>query len=135
MTIKKVAHHRNGICGTPFTVGIVEEQGETVLIVQFDDKIENTAVFNLDKLSKQIIEFGQNSKRGDYYCDEFKRLVAMEEDADERKRAIELLKTAPENIQDDSALSSDWLKERMCISEDNLDMIFAEDFCRNWNRK
>ena len=81
MTIKKFARHRNGICGTPFTVGIIEEQGETVLIVQFDDKIENTAAFNLDKLSKEIIEFGQNSKRGDYYCDEFKRLVALEENS------------------------------------------------------
>ena len=79
MNIKKYAHHRNGICGTPFTVGIVEEGGETVLIVQFADKIENTAVFNFDKLKKEIIEFGQNSKRGDYYCDEFARLVAMEE--------------------------------------------------------
>ena len=91
LTIKKVAHHRNGVCGDPFDVGIIddhmsEDDGESVypqvtgekLVIQFDT--ENltgndcmTAVLDLELLKQGKIEFMVNSWRGDHYHDEFKK--------------------------------------------------------------
>ena len=41
LTIKKVAHHRNGVCGDPFDVGIIddhmsEDDGESVYLFEGD---------------------------------------------------------------------------------------------------
>lgn len=81
--LENVAFHRNGICGTGFTVGISEchvdgdkTEKRNMLIVQFDPEnsgknLMQTAVLDLDLLKKEIIAFGENSWRGDRFADEF----------------------------------------------------------------
>lgn len=44
-----------------------------------------------------------------------------------RRKAMALLDTAPKEIQEDSALGSEWLKKQMHITEADLDLIYAED--------
>ena len=83
MTQEKMAHHRNGICGNPFSVGIVKkslenQKEQTFLIVQFDENKASTAVFDLDLLKQGIIEFGKNSWRGDQFADEFETLAEID---------------------------------------------------------
>ena len=86
MKIIKVASHRNGICGDPFDVGIIEDNKETgvtkrLLVIQFDENNLSgnncmTAVLDIDLLNDNVIEFGKNSWRGDRYHDEFKKKAA-----------------------------------------------------------
>tara|TARA_R110000787_G_C13221861_1_gene426257 strand:- start:138 stop:506 length:369 start_codon:yes stop_codon:yes gene_type:complete len=83
MKVIKAASHRNGICGDPFDVGIIEDARDTgvpkrMLVIQFDenDLTGNncmTAVLDMDLLNDNVIEFGKNSWRGDNYHDEFKK--------------------------------------------------------------
>ena len=81
--LEKVAYHRNGVCGIGFTVGIAqcELEGYTeqrkMLIVQFSPENGNkdlmmTSVFDLGLLKKDVIEFGENSWRGDRFATEFR---------------------------------------------------------------
>ena len=89
----KIDHHRNGICGNPFSVGIVKkslegQKEQTFLIVQFDQSKESTAVFDLDLLKQGIIEFGKNSWRGDQFADEFENLAEI----DSERKFKELMK-------------------------------------------
>lgn len=69
----KTACHRNGISGAPFYVSIFEEEGRKMLGVRFvGDDIStdiHTAVFDLNLLANGVIEFGENSWRGDNYVD------------------------------------------------------------------
>ena len=68
MKIIKVASHRNGICGDPFDVGIIEDNKETgvtkrLLVIQFDENNLSgnncmTAVLDIDLLNDNVIEFG-----------------------------------------------------------------------------
>ena len=88
MNILKESHHRNGISGAPFKIGIIQDdpesdfiansngsiqvdKGSKKLIIQFEDKA-HCAVLDLELLKKGIIEFGQNSWRGDQYNDVLK---------------------------------------------------------------
>ena len=93
MQPEKISHHRNGVCGNPFSVGIVKkslenQKEQTFLIVQFDQSKESTAVFDLDLLKQGIIEFGKNSWRGDQFADEFEILAEIDSD----RRYKELMK-------------------------------------------
>jgi len=86
MKIIKLAHHRNGICGDPFDVGIIKDNSDSgvtrnMLVIQFDENQLTgnncmTAVLDLDLLKDGVIEFGKNSHRGDHYHDKFKTLAA-----------------------------------------------------------
>ena len=79
ITIEKVEYHRNGVCGEPFFVINFKcvKVGEMVGIVfakynedhnkYFLDMNPKVAVFEREKLGEGIIEFGQNSFRGDHY--------------------------------------------------------------------
>lgn len=82
MNLIKLDHHRNGVSGSPFTVGIVKEQIENkeciLLIIQFDNDELNTAVFDLDMIKNNVIEFGVNSWRGDHYSSKFKIISDIE---------------------------------------------------------
>lgn len=81
--LEKVAFHRNGVCGTGFTIGISKchvdgdpNEKRNMLIVQFDPQncskdLMQTAVLDLDLLKKEIIAFGENSWRGDRFATEF----------------------------------------------------------------
>jgi hypothetical protein len=71
--ILKLATHRNGICGLPFTVAIVKDGKRKMLVVRFDKQADKDtgnvvcAAFDLEKLALFDIEFGSNSWRGDHY--------------------------------------------------------------------
>ncbi len=73
MKIIKQSHHRNGITGSPFKIGIIEDDDKSrKLIIDFDSNNKLNpfiAVLDMDLLSKNIIEFGLNSWRGDLYED------------------------------------------------------------------
>lgn len=76
MKILKYASHRNGCSGRSFGVAIFKSEGKTMLGILFG--VENPteaeqhephcAVFDLNLLKKDIIEFGENSWRGDHYA-------------------------------------------------------------------
>ena len=79
MKLIKSDYHRNGITGVPFTIGIIkDEENNNKLIIQFEDKLEYSAVFDLDLLKQNIIEFGKNSFKSEYYADDFKILTDKE---------------------------------------------------------
>jgi hypothetical protein len=75
----KVAYHRNGVSGEPFHCVIFdkEEGGETtrMLAVRFPDdegkgyQNPRIAIFDVALLYESVIEFGENSFRGDYFVD------------------------------------------------------------------
>lgn len=73
LKIIKQSHHRNGISGSPFKIGIIEDDDKSrKLIIDFDSNNKLNpfiAVLDMDLLSKNIIEFGLNSWRGDLYED------------------------------------------------------------------
>ena len=80
----KQDHHRNGICGASFNVMLFKDtDGATMLGIVFDNKHNSPggycAVFDLDLLSKQVIEFGENSWRGDSYEDALRALLPVYE--------------------------------------------------------
>ena len=87
MNIKplKVAHHRNGVGGEPFHCVIFDntEDGKTnrMLAVRFADDegqgYQNTriAVFDIALLNDSVIEFGQNSFRGDHFADDIDQAI------------------------------------------------------------
>lgn len=65
--VLKQARHRNGIAGEPFTVAIIKDvDGSKKLVVMFEQEA-HTAVFDLALLAEEVIEFGENSWRGDEY--------------------------------------------------------------------
>ena len=73
--------HRNGVSGAPFNIGVmkgeVDGKQRDMLIIQFNDDVEYTAVFDFDKLKKGDYSFGdgKNSWRGDQFGGDFKRAV------------------------------------------------------------
>lgn len=72
MTIKlrRAAYHRNGSIGTPFCVSIfTDEKGRRYLGVTFDAP-GHYAVFDIDLLNQEVIDFGLNSWRGQDFVDE-----------------------------------------------------------------
>lgn len=74
LTINKVSHHRNGVCGVPFTVILFTDNeiggGPMVATISDDDKLA-CHVLNIGELNKGNIEFAcGNSWRGDRYVDE-----------------------------------------------------------------
>jgi hypothetical protein len=77
ITIHEIAHHRNGVAGEPFAVvtftSRLDGPARELVAVLFsnDDKTlyanPRTAVFELDRLARGVIAFGQNSYRGDVF--------------------------------------------------------------------
>lgn len=79
LTINKVSHHRNGICGVPFTVILFTDNeinsGPMVATISDDDKLA-CHVLNINELVKGNIEFANgNSFRGDFYVDKLLELT------------------------------------------------------------
>lgn len=62
--IVKKAYHRNGIAGEGFMVAIANDEDGQKLVIQFREE-GHTAVFDLNLLKNDVIEFGENSFRGD----------------------------------------------------------------------
>ena len=79
MTPIKIDHHRNGVSGQPFYIGIIRDADNSKkLIIQFDDS-RDTAVLDMGLLKKDIIEFGVNSWRGDLYQERFRAMINIHE--------------------------------------------------------
>jgi hypothetical protein len=71
--------HRNGIGGNGFYVFIFKEGKNRMMGVWFPEGENevgyNCAVFDMDLLNQNVIEFGKNSWRGDFYVDTFSAYV------------------------------------------------------------
>ena len=86
MKIRKLihlAHHRNGVSGTPFDVVIFRDtgkEGSVKLGIVFDHP-SCCAILDVDKLAKRDIAFGSNSWRGDHYEQDLRRMIAERETA------------------------------------------------------
>jgi hypothetical protein len=72
-TIVKHEHHRNGVAGYPFHVGLItDEDGTTKVFVHFEEteaeikaygwQNPRTAILDVGLLAKGVIEFGENSE-------------------------------------------------------------------------
>ena len=69
ITIIDIAHHRNGICGAPFTAVLFEDtgpEGSRKIGILFDEPY-HCAVLDIAKLAAGDIAFASNSWRGDQY--------------------------------------------------------------------
>ena len=77
LRIIDIAHHRNGVAGTPFDVVLFTERGRptrTMIGILFDDP-GSCAVLDVAKLAAGDIAFGSNSWRGDHYEPELRTAV------------------------------------------------------------
>ena len=87
----QVAHHRNGVSGTPFHVVLFDchDQGELQHLVgvvfpnntKEDKNFPRTAVFNTEKLSAGDIAFDSNSFRGDRFDADLRSAISTYEDS------------------------------------------------------
>ena len=95
-TIEKRERHRNGVAGYPFHVGIIiDEDGTTKVFVHFEETEEEikangwqnprTAILDVDLLAKGVVEFGENSHRGDYYSHQIEEHIAHEDSESDKK--------------------------------------------------
>jgi hypothetical protein len=69
ITVIEIAHHRNGICGAPFTAVLFEDtgpEGSHKVGILFDEPY-HCAVLDIAKLAAGDIAFASNSWRGDQY--------------------------------------------------------------------
>lgn len=66
LKIIAIAHHRNGVRGTPFDVVLFRERGSRMAGIVFDEP-DYCAVLDVQMLAAGDIAFGSNSWRGDEY--------------------------------------------------------------------
>lgn len=64
--ILDVAHHRNGVSGSPFYVIRFRDGKQEMIGILFDTS-RHVAVFDSKLLAENVIAFAQNSWRGDEY--------------------------------------------------------------------
>lgn len=69
--IINIAHHRNGISGVSFYVVLFDYRKMAIVF----PGTGTTAVLDREMLSRDIIEFGQNSWRGDAYEENLREAV------------------------------------------------------------
>ncbi len=78
LTIIGIAHHRNGVGGTPFDVALFKERGRDgsrKVAILFEEK-GCCAVLDIAMLAAGDIAFGSNSWRGDDYEPHLRDAVA-----------------------------------------------------------
>ena len=83
LTIEKIAYHRNGVAGEPFKAVVFQYEGKKMIGIRFEDGAPDSigfsnprcAVFDLELLAQGVIEFGENSWRGDQFADELDKLL------------------------------------------------------------
>ena len=66
MKIKKIAYHRNGVRGNGFYVAAFTDDGRNMVGIVFDEE-GSVAVLDVDLLASGVIEFYENSWRGDTF--------------------------------------------------------------------
>jgi hypothetical protein len=78
LKIIDTAHHRNGICGAPFSVILFEDsgpEGSRKVAILFDEPY-HCAVLDVARLAAGDIAFGSNSFRGDHYEPHLRAAIA-----------------------------------------------------------
>ena len=86
--IESIAHHRNGIGGYPFHVGILtDDDGSRKVFIHFEETEREreelgmpnprTAILDIALLSKGVVKFGVNSWRGDLYTEGIKEHIKI----------------------------------------------------------
>jgi hypothetical protein len=82
LTLKSIAHHRNGISGEPFYAVLftMKEAGyppRNMVASYFPGERLNCycAVLDVDMLTAGNVTFGENSWRGDRYADQIKTWI------------------------------------------------------------
>lgn len=78
LKIIATAHHRNGICGAPFTAVLFEDtgpEGSRKIGILFDEPY-HCAVLDVAKLAAGDIAFGSNSFRGDHFESQLRAATA-----------------------------------------------------------
>jgi len=94
--IVKHEHHRNGVSGYPFHVGIItDNDGTTKVFVHFEEteaeikaygwQNPRTAILDVGLLAKGVIEFGRNSHRGDHYSDKIEDHISHEDSESDKE--------------------------------------------------
>jgi hypothetical protein len=72
--IEKIAGHRNGISGNAFRVVLFRSDKQNMIGIVFDEP-GNCAVFDVDLLSKKVIEFGENSWRAEHFEADLRKAI------------------------------------------------------------
>ena len=88
LKITDLAHHRNGITGTPFDVVLFEErdpEGSRKVAILFPQR-GHCAVLDVAKLAAGDIAFLSNSWRGDVYEPDLLNALAASYQRDGRRR-------------------------------------------------
>lgn len=82
LTLKSLAHHRNGICGEPFYVVLFTQPDlepecgcRNMVATVFHHSPGRCAVFDVDMLAAGNVTFGENSWRGDHYEDQMRAWI------------------------------------------------------------
>lgn len=83
--VRKVASHRNGVCGKPFSVVTFTSKGNQNMIAILTEDEGECYVLDLDLASQGVIEFGANSWRGDWYETELRKAIALDEERLEKE--------------------------------------------------
>lgn len=81
LTIQKISHHRNGICGEGFHVVLFTDTTDNDLYATVFPDQGCVAVLQVSKLAQGIVEFGYNSWRGDDYEEELREAIRSYEKA------------------------------------------------------
>jgi hypothetical protein len=86
LTIIDFVHHRNGICGAPFTVILFEDdgaEGSRKVAILFEQD-GHCAVLDVDRLAHGDIAFGSNSWRGDRFEPSLRQTICISSTPSER---------------------------------------------------
>lgn len=86
LKIIDLASHRNGICGTPFTVVLFKDtgpEGSRKVAILFEREGQ-CAVLDVDKLAQGDIAFGSNSFRGDRFEEPLRKAIRIVSTPNER---------------------------------------------------
>lgn len=98
MKVIKSAHHRNGVCGKPFSVVLFEDEKRQMLAIvpsgdgdNGDQDNGECYVLDLALAAAGTIEFGVNSWRGDHYEHDLRQHIAAQEAAEWQKTLLTLV--------------------------------------------
>ena len=76
LSVTDIAHHRNGISGIGFYIVLFDYHKMAIIFPE----LGAVSVLDRDMLSLDMIEFGQNSWRGDVYEHELREVIKAWED-------------------------------------------------------
>jgi hypothetical protein len=118
-----IAHHRNGICGSPFDVVLFQDHGDEAsrkVGIVFEST-SHVAVLDVGKLAEGDIAFASNSWRGDKYEPHLRKALAL------RQRAIEAEMTDDDILDDLHHEATNERNQTMTPNHDiDIDALLAD---------